>query len=83
MTEAATIAMSPIDSEKYRQICREVWRDRASILEGHGDVNGETALIRAVYWRLCKTGDQPDENMGDTPHLKELIQQYRNEMGKS
>ena len=72
-----------MDLEKCRQICREVWHDRANILNGHSDVNGETALVRAVYWRLCKTGDQPDQNMGDTPLLRELVQQYRDEMAKS
>ena len=75
--------MSTMDTERCRQICAEVWRDRANILSGEGDLNAETALVRAVYWRLCKTGDQPDQNMGDTPLLRELVQQYRDEMAKT
>ena len=75
--------MSTMDLEKCRKVCKEVWLDRANILGGDGHVNGETALVRAVYWRLCKTGDQPDQNMGDLPLLKELVQQYRDELARS
>ena len=71
-----------MNPERCKQICREVWRDRASILTGHSDVSDETALVRAVYWRLCKQGDEPDQGIADTPFLKELVQQYRDEVAK-
>jgi hypothetical protein len=35
-----------------------VWRDRASILRGQGNLSGEATLVRAVFWRLCKAGIQ-------------------------
>jgi hypothetical protein len=72
-----------MNAERCKQICKDVWRDRASILTGHTDANGETALLQAVYWRLCKTGDDPDQSIADTPFLKELVQQYRDETAKS
>ena len=45
-----------INSEKFQEICNSVWRDRATVLKGRGFLSGEAALMRAVYWRLCKTG---------------------------
>jgi hypothetical protein len=76
--------MNGIDSKKIRQICDGVWRDRVSILAGRGILSGETTLARAVYWRLCKEGRQPGESMADcAPHLRKLLQQYRNEMAQS
>jgi hypothetical protein len=71
------------NSEKCRQVCDEVWRDRANILTGRGDLSGETVLMRAVYWRLCKTGDEPEHSISDIPFLKELVRQYRDETGQS
>lgn len=72
------------NSEKYRQVCDEVWRDRANILTGRGDLSGEDVLVRAVYWRLCKTGDEPKHNnLTDIPFLKELVRQYRDETGQN
>lgn len=72
------------NSEKCRQVCDEVWRDRANILTGRGDLSGEAVLMRAVYWRLCKTGDEPELSLlADIPSLKELVQQYRDETGQS
>ena len=75
--------MSATDSERRRQICEEVWRDRANILTGCDDLSGEAALVRAVYWRLCKAGDEPGQSLADTPLLRELVQQYRDETGQS
>lgn len=75
--------MSATNSEKCKQICREVWLDRANILADCSGLSGETALVRAVYWRLCKTGDEPEQNLADTPFLKELVQQYRDETVQS
>jgi hypothetical protein len=75
--------MSRAESETLRQVCDDVWRDRASILADCGGLNGETALLRAVYWRLCKVGDAPDQRINDAPLLKELVRQYRDEAGQS
>jgi hypothetical protein len=71
--------MSTTKLERCRRICREVWLDRANILTGRGDLSGEAVLVRAVYWRLCKTGDEPEQSLADTPFIKELVQQYRDE----
>lgn len=46
-------------SEKFEQICDGVWRDRAAILTRRGNLRSEAALVRAVYWRLCKAGCMP------------------------
>jgi hypothetical protein len=75
--------MSAPTSENCRQICKEVWRDRASIVTGRGDLSAESALVRAVYWRLCKIGDEPEQSLADAPLLKELVRQYRAEAGPS
>jgi hypothetical protein len=72
--------MNVIDSEKVRQICDGVWRDRAAILAGRGNLSGEATLARAVYWRLCKAGRKPGESLEEcAPHLGELVRQYRDE----
>ncbi len=58
--------MSAINSETFEQICDGVWRDRATILQGHGDGSGgEVALLRAVYWRLCKAGSESGQSIND------------------
>ena len=75
--------MNTAESEKLRRICDEVWRDRAGILADSGVLSGETALLRAVYWRLCKVGDAPDQRINDAPFLKQLVRQYRAETGQS
>ena len=76
--------MSRIDSEKIRQICDGVWRDRAAILAGRGILSNEATLARAVYWRLCKAGRQPGESMEDCDsHLRELVRQYTDEAAES
>lgn len=75
--------MKATNSEKCKQICREVWLDRANILTGRGGISGETALVRAVYWRLCKTGDEPEQSLADIPFIKELVQQYKDETVQS
>jgi hypothetical protein len=56
-----------INSEQFQNICNGVWRDRAMVLKGRGFLNGEAALMRAVYWRLSKTGIEANlsaENYG-------------------
>ena len=45
-----------INSEQFQEICNGVWCDRSAVLEGRGFLSGEAALMRAVYWRLSKTG---------------------------
>lgn len=48
--------MTTINSDQFGEICNAVWRDRAAILRGCGGLSGEAALVRAVFWRLCKAG---------------------------
>ena len=48
--------MAAITADQFRDICTGVWRDRAAVLAGRGFLSGEAALMRAVYWRLCKGG---------------------------
>ena len=56
-----------INSGQFQEICNGVWRDRAMVLRGRGFLSGEAALMRAVYWRLSRTGIKPNisaENYG-------------------
>jgi hypothetical protein len=57
--------MSAMDAEKFERICDGVWRDRADILSGRDNLRGEAALVRAVYWRLCKAGGAPGKGLDD------------------
>ena len=41
-------------------MCDGVWGDRAAVLRDRGVLSGDAALVRAVFWRLCKAGVQPD-----------------------
>lgn len=45
----------PVKPDKFSRVCDQVWRDREAILMRRGCLTGEAALMRAVYWRLCKT----------------------------
>lgn len=75
--------MSVMNPERVQQVCDEVWRDRDAILADRGVLSGEDALVRAVYWRLCKTGDGPDLSSDDhAPFLKELVRKYRDEVAR-
>lgn len=60
-----------MNSEKFKQLCDGVWQDRAAILTGCGNLSGEAALIRAVYWRLRKAGGGPgaDIEACDPAHM--------------
>lgn len=70
-------------AERFRHICDGVWRDRADILNGHGMLSCEAALVRAAYWRLCKVGGKPGQSSDDyAPFLDELVRQYRDEAGQ-
>jgi hypothetical protein len=103
--------MITINSEQFGEICNGVWRDRAAVLRGRGLLSGEAALLRAVFWRLCKWGVMPAgsaENYSSKPTilsyqlvlgcmlelnsrplfdgapiLKELVENYQNEIGPS
>jgi hypothetical protein len=57
--------MSAINSDRFEQICDDVWRDRASVLTDRGHLRGEAALVRAVYYRLCKAGGTPNQRIED------------------
>src|ERR1044071_9814030 len=48
--------MTSINAEQFEEICDFVWNDRTSILRGCGSLSGEATLVRAVFWRLCKSG---------------------------
>ena len=48
--------MTTINSAQFGEICNAVWGDRAAIIRGRGSLSGEASLLRAVFWRLCKTG---------------------------
>jgi hypothetical protein len=48
--------MSTINAKQFEELCDRVWTDRASLLRGSGRLSGEAALVRAVFWRLCKAG---------------------------
>ena len=54
-----------IDSQTFGHICDGVWRDREGILSRKGFVTDEAALVRAVYWRLCKAGGKPGESIDE------------------
>jgi hypothetical protein len=58
-TDIAQSKMTSINSKQFGEICNGVWSDRASVLRGRGLLSGETALVRAVFWRLCKAGVEP------------------------
>jgi hypothetical protein len=64
--------MTTINSDQFGEICDGVWRDRAAVLRGSGLLSGEAALVRAVFWRLCKAGVKPAggaENYGAKPTI--------------
>lgn len=63
-------------SEQFRRVCDGVWRDREAILTGRGGMSGEVALMRAVYWRLCKTWGAPERSTGDC-HTGYMLLNYQ------
>jgi hypothetical protein len=72
--------MSTINSEKFGRICDGVWRDRAAILSGRGILSGEAALLRAVYWRLCKAGVAQGQSMEDCDE-EQMLSVYQHLVG--
>lgn len=64
--------MSNINARQFEDLCDRVWSDRASLLRGSGKLSGEAALVRAVFWRLCKAGIKTKgcaDTAGTTPAL--------------
>jgi hypothetical protein len=74
--------MSAIHSEMFAQICEGVWRDRATILSGRGNCSGEVALLRAVYWRLCKVGGESGQ-VADDCDADHLLLAYQRLIGRT
>lgn len=76
--------MITINAEKFGQICDAVWRDRAAILSRRGILSDEAALVRAVYWRICKAGGEPGRNIENyAPLIDKLVRQCRAESMRS
>jgi hypothetical protein len=73
--------MTTINSEQFGEICDAVWRDRASVLRGSGRLSGEAALVRAVFWRLCKAGVKPT-SYAETDGSKPTILAYEIVVGQ-
>ena len=48
--------MTTIEAKQFEEICEGVWRDRATVLRGSGELSGDATLMRAIFWRLCKAG---------------------------
>ena len=65
-----------VSSEQFGEICNGVWRDRTAILIGRGFLSPEAALVRAVYWRLCKAGVKPTAR-GEKHSLGQTIATYQ------
>jgi hypothetical protein len=74
--------MSAINSEMFSEICDGVWRDRAGILSGRGNCSGEVALLRAVYWRLCKVGGESGQ-VADDCDAEHMILAYQRLIGRT
>ena len=68
--------MVAITSKRFAHICDGVWRDRVAILTGRGILSGEAALMRAVYWRLCKAGAAPSRCIDDSD-LEPTLRTYQ------
>jgi hypothetical protein len=63
--------MNQLASEKFTRVCDGVWTSRDAILSCRGSLSGEAALMRAVYWRLCKAwgGAFPAADGADKGHM--------------
>jgi len=72
--------MITINSEKFGRICDGVWRNRAAILSGRGILSDEAALLRAVYWRLCKAGVAQGQSMEDCDE-EQMLSVYQRLVG--
>ena len=57
--------MATINPDQFKELCAGVWRDRVEVIAGRGFLAADAALMRAVYWRMCKAGivkDRAPEN---------------------
>lgn len=54
-----------ISSDRFGEICEQVWRNRKAVVNGRSFLSPEAALARAVYWRLCKAGVTPTDRGTD------------------
>jgi hypothetical protein len=72
---------STINSEQFGELCNAVWRDRAAILRGKGNLSGEATLVRAVFWRLCKAGIET-KGCADTDSSKPPFDAYQLVVGR-
>ena len=63
-------------SEKFKRVCDGVWRDRDAILSRRGRLSGEAALMRAVYWRLCKAWGGSGQGT-DGCYTEQILLDYR------
>ena len=72
--------MSIITPEKFKRICDGVWRDRDAILTRHGGLSCEAALVRAVYWRLCKSWAESGKSIDDC-YTGNMLLVYRQLVG--
>lgn len=53
------VLVKTISAKEFSEICDGVWSDRAAVLRDRGVLGGDAALVRAVFWRLCKAGVKP------------------------
>ena len=65
--------MKTINSQQFGELCDGVWRDRATVLSGRGSLSGETTLVRAVFWRLCKAGLKSKGGAENDSSLPEIL----------
>jgi hypothetical protein len=72
--------MASINLEQFQELCAGVWRDRAGVLAGRGFLTGDAALVRAVYWRLCKAG-VVKKNASDNYSLPQSTLTYETVVG--
>jgi len=64
--------LKTISSKQFGEMCDGVWGDRAAVLRDRGVLSGDAALVRAVFWRLCKAGvklDTAAENYETKPTI--------------
>ena len=64
--------MAVINPDQFKEICAGVWRDRVNVIAGRGFLEADAALMRAVYWRLCKAGiagDAAPENYSSSQSI--------------
>src|SRR5260370_6306513 len=73
--------MSTISSEQFGEICNKVGSDRAAVVRGRGVLSAEAALLRAVFWRLCKAGVKPARG-AETYGLEPMVLAYQVIVGR-